>query len=87
MDNLHLVSLNIARNNFGDEGLISFVKQLKDTATGITLERLDISSTKLSEKGFIYLLENLNAFQNLKHLKCTDNYISEKFEKAFISLL
>ena len=71
MDNLHLVSLNISRNNFGDEGLISFVKQLKDTATGISIEKIDISSTKLSEKGFIYLLENLNSFENLKHIKCT----------------
>ncbi len=56
MDCLNLSSLNISRNHFGDEGLISFIKQLERTATGITLEKLDISSTKLSEKGFIFLL-------------------------------
>ncbi len=56
MDCLSLSSLNISRNHFGDEGLISFIKQLESTATAITLEKLDISSTKLSEKGFIFLL-------------------------------
>jgi hypothetical protein len=48
LDNLSLEGLNIARNNFGDDAIISFVKQLKNTSTGLSLEKLDISSTKLS---------------------------------------
>lgn len=56
LDNLKLSTLNISRNNFGDEAIISFVKQLKNVSTGFSLEKIDLSGTKMSEKSFIYLL-------------------------------
>lgn len=56
LDNLKLSTLNISRNNFGDEAIISFAKQLKNVSTGFSLEKIDLSGTKMSEKSFIYLL-------------------------------
>ena len=48
LDHLKLSTLNISRNNFGDEAIISFVKQLKSVSTGFSLEKIDFSGTKMS---------------------------------------
>jgi hypothetical protein len=37
MDCLRLNYLNLSKNNLTDSGIISFIKELKNTATGITL--------------------------------------------------
>ena len=48
MDYFKLNYLNISKNNLTDNGIIAFIKELQNTSTGISLEKLDISSTKLS---------------------------------------
>ena len=87
LDHLQLSSLNISKNNLGDEGIIQFISKLKDTFTCQYIEKLDISNCKLSDKSFMLILESLNCFEELKYIKCVENYISEKYEKIYAELL
>ena len=51
------------------------------------MERLDISGCKISDRGFLHLLENINNFPSLRYLRVAENYISEKYEKIYAELL
>ncbi len=56
LNHLELTILNISKNIFTDEGIISFFDQLKNVQTSHTIEKIDISGVKLSDKGFMFIL-------------------------------
>ena len=87
LDHLQLTSLNISRNNLGDEGIIDFINRLKDTFSCQYIEKLDISNCKISDKAFMLIMEELNSFEELKYIRCLENFISEKYEKIYAELL
>lgn len=41
----------------------------------------------MSDKSFLLLLEVINEFPELKYIRCLENYISERYEKAYVELL
>lgn len=82
-----LRTLNLSRNLLADEGVIELVDSLRESAAGEILERLDFSGCKVSDRGFMHLVENLNSMAELRHLRAADNYISEKYEKIYVDLL
>lgn len=43
------------------------------------MEKLDFSGCKISDKGFMHLVENINSLVELKYLRASDNYVSEKY--------
>ena len=51
------------------------------------LNRLDISSCKVADKGIIRLIEGLDCLAELQYLKAQDNYVSDKYEKIIVELL
>lgn len=82
-----LKALNLSKNLLGDEGVMELVDSLKDAPAGEIMEKLDFSGCKVSDKGFMHIVENLQFLTELKYLKVADNYISEKYEKIYIDLL
>ena len=48
---------------------------------------MDISGCKISDKGFLHIVENVNSLPVLKYLRMSENYISEKYEKIYAELL
>lgn len=79
--------LNLSKNLLGDDGLIELVDNLKQSTAGEIIEKLDFSGCKISDKGFMHLIENLNSLSELRYLKAADNYVSEKYEKIYIDML
>ena len=83
LGHVELRSLNLSKNNINNEGMIGLIHGAKSIVAGQFLERLDCSCCKVSDKGFHKMLEDLNEFPQLRHIKLTDNYISEKYEKVY----
>lgn len=54
-----LRSLNVSKNLMGDEGLIMLVDAVEQSDSKCLLNRLDISSCKVADKGVIRLIEGL----------------------------
>lgn len=48
---------------------------------------MDISGCKITDRGFMHLVENVNCLLELKYLRVGDNYVSEKYEKVYAELL
>lgn len=82
-----LRTLNLSRNLLADEGVIELVDSLRESTAGEILERLDFSGCKVSDKGFMHLVENINSMPELRQLRASDNYVSEKYEKIYVDLL
>lgn len=57
---------------------------MKETSTAYTLEKIDLSNCKMSDRAFLMLLEVLNDFPEMKYIRCLENYISEKYEKMYV---
>lgn len=41
----------------------------------------------MSDKGFMHLVESLVYLPELRYLRASDNYVSEKYEKIYVELL
>jgi Ran GTPase-activating protein (RanGAP) involved in mRNA processing and transport len=89
-----LKNLNISKNLMGDEGLMMLVDTVEASENIILLNRLDISSCKVSDKvinyltqGIIRLIEGLECMVELQHIRANDNYISDKHERVILELL
>jgi len=56
-----LKSLNISRNLIGDAGIVCISDNLKSPQYYVNpaLEKLDVSGTKMSDEGFLYLLQSI----------------------------
>lgn len=63
------------------------INAIESTDTHAILNRLDISSSKVGDKGFLRLLECYESMPELQHVKSTDNYVSDKYEKLITELL
>ena len=48
LDCFQISTLNISKNNIGDNGIIEFWKLLVNTSSADSIEKIDISSTKVS---------------------------------------
>jgi Ran GTPase-activating protein (RanGAP) involved in mRNA processing and transport len=82
----NIKTLNLSKNLLGDESLII----IADCATGtegLVLQKLDISSSRISDNGILHFLERLDYFEKLRVIKASDNFISEKIEKILIEIL
>lgn len=79
--------LNLSKNLLGDEGIMELIDSLRETAAGELIEKLDFSGCKISDKGFMHMVESLNWLPELRHLRAADNYISEKYEKIYVDLM
>lgn len=53
--------LNLSKNILGDDGIIELINCLKDVEAGTIIEKIDVSSCKISDKGFMHFLENINS--------------------------
>lgn len=53
----------------------------------VSLQKLDISSSRISDSGILHLLERIDYFENIRSIKVTDNFISEKIEKILLEIL
>ncbi len=53
--------LNLSKNLLGDEGVIELIDNLKESSAGEMIEKLDFSGCKISDKGFMHMIENLNS--------------------------
>lgn len=82
-----LKTLNLSKNLLSDEGVIELIDNLKVSTAGEILERLDLSGCKVSDRGFMHLVENVSHLTELKYLRVADNYISEKYEKIYAEIL
>lgn len=51
------------------------------------LEKIDISSCRVSDSGLIRFLEKITNFANLRVIKAVDNFVSQKAEKILLELL
>lgn len=51
------------------------------------LAKIDISSSRIADSGILHFLEKLEVFPNMKSIKATDNFISEKIEKILLEIL
>lgn len=71
----------------GDEGIVMMVEAVENSESKVLLNKLDISSSKVSDKGAIKLIEGLECLAELQHIRSIDNYISDKYEKIIVELL
>jgi very-short-patch-repair endonuclease len=53
----------------------------------VSLTRLDVGSSRISDAGVLHFLERLDAFTGLRVLRIPDNFISEKIEKILLEIL
>lgn len=53
----------------------------------MALTKLDVSSSRISDPGILHFLEKVDIFENLKSIRATDNFISEKIEKILLEIL
>lgn len=63
---------------------------IADNALGaedVTLKKLDVSSSRISDSGILHFLERIDYFENIRSIKVTDNFISEKIEKILLEIL
>jgi Ran GTPase-activating protein (RanGAP) involved in mRNA processing and transport len=82
-----LKTLNLSKNLLSDEGVIELIDSLRFSSAGDILERLDLSGCKISDRGFLHMVENVGSLVVLRYLRVADNYISEKYEKIYAELL
>lgn len=82
----HLKALNISKNLLGDESLITIADCIQG-ASEHPLQKLDIGSSRISDKGILHFLEKIDNFSNLRSLRVNDNFISEKIEKILLEIL
>jgi hypothetical protein len=78
--------LNISKNLLGDESLIL----IADNAVGFEdnkLAKIDISSSRISDLGILHFLEKIDTFANIRSIRASDNFISEKIEKMLLEIL
>jgi Ran GTPase-activating protein (RanGAP) involved in mRNA processing and transport len=78
--------LNLSKNLLGDECLIILADKAQNYGAS-SLEKLDVSSSRVSDQGILFFLERIQCFPELRNLKCCDNFVSEKIEKILIEIL
>lgn len=79
--------LILGKNFLGDESLINLGDCIKENPA-ISLVSIDISTSRISDTGFLYLLEVLSTSKNsIQKIKIEDNFISDKVEKFLVGLL
>jgi len=74
-----ITNLKLSKNLLGDDGIIELITNLKESASGEIMEKIDFSGCKMSDKGFMHILESISQLPEIKYLRCSDNYISEKY--------
>lgn len=72
--NKKLVRVDLSENELGDEGAELFAKLLAEKV--VTLERLDLSSCEIEDKGAVALLEAMKLQQGVKELYLYRNEIT-----------
>lgn len=80
LPNSNIKILNLSKNMLGDESIMMLCNNK-------TLQKLDVSSSRLTDKGFLHFLEFVMDIQDFISLRANDNYISEKVEKVLIEIL
>ena len=48
------------------------------------LQLIDVSSSRIGDQGLLYFMEKIENIDNIKYIKCNDNFLSEKVEKILL---
>ncbi|CAD8044842.1 unnamed protein product [Paramecium primaurelia] len=80
LPNSQIKILNLSKNLLGDESMIMLCNNR-------IMEKLDVSSSRVADQGFMTFLTFIGESTNFTHLKANDNYISEKVEKLILEII
>ncbi|EGR31503.1 hypothetical protein IMG5_107210 [Ichthyophthirius multifiliis] len=82
-----LKNINLSKNFLGDESLFIIGDICQQYENVIKLQKIDFSSSRVADAGILYFLDRIDYFENMRCIKCQDNFISEKVEKVLLEIL